>query len=321
MKPKRWWALLTAVVLIVFSIIINIGKTSELRNKLAEPFQEAVIEDGNPLNKIAVIEVEGTIMDMGSDFFGESEHQRLLQKLETASEDPRVKAVLLYVNSPGGGVVESAEIHDKVLEIKEAGKPVYASMGNTAASGGYYVSAPADKIYAHPATLTGSIGVIIQSINVAELADDLGIDVNTIKSGKHKDILSATRKMTEEEEEILQSMVDDMYEDFVNVVAEGRDFKVDKVKSLADGRVYTGKQAQENGLVDELGTKEEAIEALKVEADIKDPLVFKYEDSISFGSFFSVPFAKMFKKDQDIEALMEILDNLDGPRAMYLYSR
>lgn len=321
MKPKRWWALLAAVVLVVFSIIINIGKTSEIRNKLNEPYQEAVIEEGNPLSKIAVIDVEGVIMDTGSDFFGESEHQRLLEKLDLAREDSSVKAVLLYVNSPGGGVVESAEIHDKVLEIKEQGKPVYASMGNTAASGGYYVSAPTDKIFAHPATLTGSIGVIIQSINVAGLADDLGIDVNTIKSGKHKDILSPTREMTAEEEDILQSMVDDMYEDFVDVVATGRDFEVSKVKKLADGRVYTGKQALEHGLVDELGTKEEAIEALKADANLQNPLVFKYENNVSIGSILGGPFAKAFKKDRDIEAMIDLLDNLDGPRAMYLYSR
>src|SRR5699024_2752096 len=107
---------------------------------------------------------------------------------------------------------------NKVKELQKAGKKVYASMGNTAASGGYYVSAPADKIFAQPGTLTGSIGVIIQSIDVTKLADELGIDTNTFTSGKHKDILSSTRKMTESEKDIIQSMVDDMYEDFVDVV-------------------------------------------------------------------------------------------------------
>src|SRR5690625_7257568 len=121
--------------------------------------------------------------------------------LDQSGIDESVDGIILKVNTPGGGVVESAEIHDKVVEIrKETEKPIYVSMGNTAASGGYYVSAPADKIVAHPATLTGSIGVIMESINFAELADQVGIDFKTIKSGEFKDIMSSSREMTRSEE-------------------------------------------------------------------------------------------------------------------------
>src|SRR5699024_9909904 len=153
----------------------------------------------------------------------------------------------------GGGVVESAEIHDKIAEVREKyHKPVYISMGNMAASGGYYISAPADKILAQPATITGSIGVIMESLNFAQLAEDLGIDINTFTSGEYKDIMSATRPMRDDEREILQEIVDDMYDDFVQVIVDGRGMTDSEVRELADGRIYTGKQAAELDLIDGL---------------------------------------------------------------------
>src|SRR5699024_247461 len=155
--------------------------------------------------------------------------------IDTAAEDPTVQAIVLKVDSPGGGVTESAEIHRKITELQADydkpvyrnplvipyyDKPVYVSMGNTAASGGYYVSAPADKIFANESTLTGSIGVIMQSMNFSGLAEKYGIEFNTIKSGKHKDIMSPTREMTKEENKIMQSMIDEMYDEFVDVIVE-----------------------------------------------------------------------------------------------------
>src|SRR5699024_7552443 len=225
-----------------------------------QPFQEKVVEEGTG-KKIAIVELDGVIQDTSTASVlnsGGYNHDRFLKKLEHVGEDRSVSGVVLRVNSPGGGVVESDEIHEKIVEIREEhNKPVYVSMGNTAASGGYYVSAPANKIVAHSATLTGSIGVIMQSYNFTELADKLGIDMNTIKSGEFKDIMSSTRKMTDEERDILQTMIDDMYADFVQVIVDGRDMSESKVRELGDGRVYTGQQAADNGLVDGLGTLED----------------------------------------------------------------
>ncbi len=138
-----------------------------------------------------------------------------MKQLNEAKDNAEVKALILRVNTPGGGVVESAEIHDKIVQIQEeAKKPVYVSMAGMAASGGYYISAPADKIFAHPDTMTGSLGVIMQGLNYSELAEKLGIDFMTIKSGKHKDIMSPTREMTKEEKEIMHSMLNNAYNGF-----------------------------------------------------------------------------------------------------------
>ncbi len=175
-----------------------------------------------------------------------------MKTLNQVKDDDSVKAIVLRVNTPGGGTNESAEIHHKIVEIKEeTQKPVYVSMGSMAASGGYYISAPADKIFASPETLTGSLGVIMQGMNYSELADKIGIDFVTIKSGPYKDIMSESREMTSEERDILQDMIDNSYNEFVRVIAEGRGMPESKVRELADGRIYDGRQAKEVNLIDD----------------------------------------------------------------------
>src|SRR5699024_6759864 len=144
-------------------------------------------------------------------------------------------------------------IHRQITEmLEEFEKPIYVTKGSSAASGGYYVSAPADKIFAEAYTLTGPIGVFMQSINVGGFVEEHVVDFMTIKSDKHKDIMSPAREMTKEEKKIMQSMVDEMYDEFIDVVVDGRGMDEGTVRELADGRVYTGKQAEENGLVDEV---------------------------------------------------------------------
>lgn len=327
MKAKRWWALLVVFVLGLFSLITSITVESNEESTL-NPFtdkglEEVEIESGSKTNKIAVIRLEGTIMSGdGGLLSGGYNHKSLLEQLDRAANDSFVKGVVLFVDTPGGGVVESDEIHKAILAIQAADKPVYSVMGNTAASGGYYVSAPADKIYAHSATLTGSIGVIMESLNYAELAENLGIDFNTIKSGEHKDILSPNREMTGEEREILQTIIDELQEDFVQIIVDGRDMDETKVKKLADGRVYTGRQAVENGLVDEIGSLDNAIDGLKEEADIKNASIIQYEEEVGLGGFFSMSVADLFGGDSDVQALTKLIEKYDSaPRAMYLYSR
>lgn len=328
MNTKRWFAILGAAVLLVVSIISQIGTSAVTTNwedifELNE-FEEKVLEEGSGDQKIVVAHLEGIIQDMGENPFfntGMNNYNRLLKVLDHAGEDDTVDGIIINVDSPGGGVVESATIHDKVIEIQEEfDKPVYVTMGNTAASGGYYVAAPAEKIVAHPATLTGSIGVIMESLNFTDLADDLGIDFNTIKSGKHKDIMSPARKMTDEEKDILQSMIDEMYDEFVQVIVDGRGMSDSKVRELADGRVYTGKQAKERELVDELGSLEDTIAIMEEDYDWDDSLVVEYGSGFAFDSFVGMTAKNMFGEDQGLLQIQDLLRESNAPRAMYLYS-
>lgn len=184
--------------------------------------------------------------------------------IKQAKEDQDVKAIILRINSPGGGVAESAEIYDQLMKLKKkTNKPIYVSMGTMAASGGYYIAAAGDKIFASPETITGSIGVIMQSVNYEGLAKKYGVELVTIKSGPYKDIMNPARKMTEAEREILQRLINDSYDAFVDVVAKGRKLPEDTVRKLADGRIYDGRQAKALHLVDEFGYLDDVIAALK----------------------------------------------------------
>ncbi|MFQ5992635.1 MAG: signal peptide peptidase SppA, partial [Nitrospiraceae bacterium] len=171
-----------------------------------------------------------------------------------------VKAIVIRIDSPGGGVVPSQEIYDAVNRIrKDSNKTVLASMGTVAASGGYYIATATDRIIANPGTLTGSIGVVMELANLQQLFKKLGVESVVIKSGRYKDMASPFRKMTREDRAILQSVLDDVHAQFIDAVAEGRSLDVTAVRSLADGRIFTGRQAQEVKLVDELGDLEHAI--------------------------------------------------------------
>ena len=185
---------------------------------------------------------------------------KTIERLHAAADDASVKAVVLRIDSPGGGVGPSQEIHDEVVKLVQS-KPVVVSMGSLCASGGYYIAAPASRIFANPGTITGSIGVIMEFTNIQDLLDKIGLKNRVVKSGKHKDIGSPVRPMSAEDEAILQSLIDDVHSQFVEAVAAGRKLEVATVKPLADGRIFTGRQAQASGLVDELGNLESAIAA------------------------------------------------------------
>lgn len=333
MNGKRWGAIAIAGCLFVFSIISSTTmmflKQSEMfKDPFAvnAEFTEEIIEDGSPTNKILVLNVNGVIQDTGEDvtsFFstGGYHHQTFLDMIEAAGEDKAVKGVILRVNSPGGGVVESAEIHKKLVELKEKSeKPLYVSMGTTAASGGYYISTPADKIFAAPDTMTGSLGVIMQSINYAELAKQYGVKFETVKSGPYKDIFSPAREMTEEERKILQSMVDDSYDGFVNVIKEGRSLPEQEVRKIADGRIYDGRQAKEKKLIDELGYFDDTVAAMKKDLGITNAQVVEYGESLGLDSFLSMGASKVFNEDVELNSLYKLLSQPNSPRLMYLYS-
>jgi protease-4 len=222
--------------------------------------------------KIALIRVTGMIIDATD----------VIEELKEYSRDGSVKAVVIRVNSPGGGVAPSQEIYDEILKVKEK-KKVVVSMGAVAASGGYYIAAPADKIVANAGTLTGSIGVIMEIPNVSGLMEKIGVKAQVVKSGKHKDIASAFKSLTPEEKDILQSVLDDVHDQFIEAVSKSRGMEYEEIKKLSDGRIFTGRMARELGLVDELGNLEYAIDLAGELSGIKgEPNVIHKEDKFNF---------------------------------------
>jgi protease-4 len=201
-------------------------------------------------DRIALIRVEGVILDA----------QTTVGDLKKYGESPSVKAIVIRIDSPGGGVVPSQEIHDAIKRLRnKTNKAVIASMGTVAASGGYYIAVATDRIIANPGTLTGSIGVIMELANLEGLLKKIGVQNVVVKSGRYKDLGSPFRQMRPEDRRILQSVMDDVHRQFIEAVAEGRSLEVEEVQPLADGRVFTGRQAKDINLVDELGDLQDAI--------------------------------------------------------------
>ena len=264
MKAAKWRIVLTVVIALIITISFS-GCT--VRNE-----------------KVAVIRLSGSIADSSQQGLlttsGISPKQ-VRDYLGRAKSDGGIKAVVLRIDSPGGAAAASQEIASEVQHFKEVtGKPVVVSMGDVAASGGYYVSAYADRIVANPSTLTGSIGVISQFIYIEGLLEKLGLELETIKTGKHKDM--GIWPLTEEQRQIMQDITDDLYEQFVAAVAEGRGLPVAEVRQLATGQLYTGVQALNLGLVDKLGGLETAIELASSLASITIPEIEEYSPPASF---------------------------------------
>lgn len=239
-------------------------------------------------DRIALIRVEGVIMDS----------QATVGELKRFSENPSVKAIVLRIDTPGGGVVPSQEIYDAVKRVRnKSNKAVIASMGSVAASGGYYIAAATDRIVANPGTLTGSIGVIMETANIEGLLQKIGVEGVVIKSGKYKDVGSPLRKMNPEERGLLQAVMDDVHKQFIEAVAEGRSLELRAAQMLADGRIFTGRQAKEAKLVDELGDLEDAIQlAAEVVGIEGEPKVVEPRRRFSFRELLDSKFSMMFPK-------------------------
>ncbi|WP_150284812.1 signal peptide peptidase SppA [Rummeliibacillus sp. TYF-LIM-RU47] len=333
MTVKRWVALGIAIALFAMSAFVSIAlsfakmdfkKGLESVADLDSTYDYNVLKSGNPSKQIAVLTVNGTIQDTGestSIFSSETyNHQYFMDQLEDIKKNKSVKGVLLKVNSPGGGTNESKQIYDKIKEIKkERNIPIYVSMGSMAASGGYYISAPADVIYADEETLTGSIGVIMQGMDYSKLAKKLGIEFNTIKTGPYKDIMNGSREMTPAEKKLLQNMVNDSYGRFVKVVADGRGMSEKEVRSIADGRIMNGSQAVKAGLVDRLGYSEDALKALMKDNKLQGAEVFEYSTDEGWGSIFSAKLSSKLMPSAEKEAISKMLSTSSAPRMMYLY--
>jgi protease-4 len=203
-------------------------------------------------NKIGVISIEGTINNSWT----------VLSQLVEFRRDRGIKAIILRIDSPGGGVAESQEIYREIMKTREE-KSVVVSLGNTAASGGYYIASAGEKIVASPGTITGSIGVIMQFVQYMDLLDKIGIKPEVIKSCEFKDVGSGYRELTDSEKELLEELISDIQEQFIEAVAVGRNMPIDEVRQIADGRIFTGSMAKNLGLVDQLGNFRDAVELAK----------------------------------------------------------
>ena len=280
-KKIRIAGVVAAVLFIVVAAAGSLSRSDSVRKLYQEP-------------RVAVIRVNGPIVggddaDMAWGSPSSTTSGALMRQFRKARQDDSVQAVLLRVNSPGGSAAATQEAAAELQKLKDSGKPVVVSMGDTAASGAYWLAAYGDKIYANPSTITGSIGVYMSYYDVQGLSEKLGVREEKIKSGPHKDIFSPFRPMTEEERRLTQNMVDDMYEQFVAVVAEQRHMDGEKVRSLADGRVFTGVQAKEAGLVDELGNYYDALgyAGTLIHADPDKVATVTYDDAFSWDQLLS----------------------------------
>jgi protease-4 len=265
MKARKWEAIVIILIMLFMLVFAISGCTADK-------------------GKIAVIRLSGVIADSGQQGLlvsGGISPKLVSDYLLEAKRDSGVKAVVLRIDSPGGSAAASQEIASSVRNFKEdTGKPVVVSMGDMAASGGYYISAYADKIIANPSTLTGSIGVISQFIYIEGLLDKLGLELEIVKTGKHKDM--GIWPLTDEQKQIMQNITDDLYNQFVAAVAKGRGLSIESVKELATGQLYTGNQALELGLIDELGGLDTAVNTAANLAGISVPEVEEYSVPASF---------------------------------------
>ena len=280
-KKIRIAGVVAAVLFIVVAAAGSLSRSDSVR-KLYQAPRVAVIRVNGPI-------VGGGDADMAWGSPSSTTSGALMRQFRKARQDDSVQAVLLRVNSPGGSAAATQEAAAELQKLKDSGKPVVVSMGDTAASGAYWLAAYGDKIYANPSTITGSIGVYMSYYDVQGLSEKLGVREEKIKSGPHKDIFSPFRPMTEEERRLTQNMVDDMYEQFVAVVAEQRHMDGEKVRSLADGRVFTGVQAKEAGLVDELGNYYDALgyAGTLIHADPDKVAAVTYDDAFSWDQLLS----------------------------------
>ena len=281
-KNKRLISTVIVVVLVIFSLIKGTITSSnnskkddaELNGYLTEFLQEQsvtklTLKKGDSSEIIQKISIDGEI---NAEMTNTYSRGSVLNQIKEAKNNPNVKAILLSVNSPGGGVYETAELYNA---LKNSGKDVYVSMKKIAASGGYYVSTPAKKIFVNTETTTGSLGVIMSYVSAQKFLNDHGIKQETIRSGEQKAVGGLTEDLPESTRKILQEQNKEAYERFVKAIAEGRHLSEDEVKKLADGRTYTGTQAVANKLADKVGTEDELIDLIKEEKGLSNPTIIE----------------------------------------------
>lgn len=332
--PRRkrsgcFWGAIVLLVLSAFALFVAIIAAVAMKSSFDVPVKlhrmgvdeypdfEEVWAYGSGDTKVVCIPLQGIIMmgDDGGGFFSSiSSTEMALLSIRRATNDEDVRAIILRVDSGGGGITASDIIYKALLDFKEKEpeRCVVAVFGDVAASGAYYVSLAADSIVAHPTTITGSIGVLIQSLNAVELGQKIGIKDITIKSGKNKDILNPLGDFTEEQRLLLQGLVDELHSRFVRLVSEGRGIPLDAVRTLADGRIYSASQALDMGLVDQIGYWEDGMEKTASILGVDSVRVYRYEQGFSISS--------MFKSARNWNPVDSLLYRAKQPRLLYLWT-
>lgn len=305
------WLLFMALMT---SVIVNVGMYAQYHEYFAStegPTEKYHSGDKQSENKIALIRIEGTIMP---PFTG-----RVLKAIKQAKEDSSVKGVVLAINSPGGLVTDSHQIYHRLKELSET-KPIVVSMGSMAASGGYYVAMGAGekaKIFAEPTTWTGSIGVIIPHYEVTELAEKAGVRAVPLKTGEFKDALSPFRELTERERAVWDEIMNQSFERFLEVIDQNRkNLDIEQLRKLATGQIYTAKDARTNGLIDEIGYEEDAINELKRGAGLAEARVVVYQHHAESLLDMLMGSAESNSPTAQWQALLDA----SVPRAMYFCS-
>ena len=342
MKKKQWIGIVVAGVVFIavcatgiFSNVVQSKLTEKADTKSKTSTSEMLSSIwGSSEEKVTlpeedfvgVLNIVGTIQANSSNSIsltgsddGQYNHNLYMKYVDELEKSKNNKAILLYVNSPGGPVYESDELYLKLMEYKEKTKrPVYAYFGSQACSGAYYISMAADKIYTNRNTWTGSIGVIVSLTNYKKLYDKLGIKEIDITSGKNKSMGSGGLDLTDEQYDILQSLVDEAYDQFAGIVSEGRGIDIATVKKIADGRIYSAKQAKEKKLVDEIGTEDELKALIQKENKLSDDVV--YDTAKSSGSDFLSNLMGSVQKimpKSDSELAVDIIENKGKGVLMY----
>lgn len=322
-------------IVITGAVIIAVGVSGVLSNvvkarynKSADSFMSGLVSTAEKVSLpsdefIGIINIVGEIGPGSDNVWGSSSseynHNMYLDYIDQMEKSNKNKGILLYVDSPGGTVYESDEMYLRLMEYKEnTGRPIWAYFATQACSGGYYISMAADQIYANRNCWTGSIGVIISLANYKGLYDKLGIKEIDITSGANKAMGSGGLDLTKEQYDILQSLVDEAYDQFLEIVSASRNMDMDTLKPIADGRIYTAKQAVDNGLVDTVGSLQDAktamLESLSLQSDIK---FFEPKKSNMMSGLFSV--AEQIRPKSDTELAVEIMEN-EGKGVLKYYA-
>ena len=315
------WALLLAVAVLASACQSLVSIDFQPRIK---PLEEETVE-GEGRDKILLLELSGVLADEAVSLSLTSPPPRVpllarvREELKKAEKDERVKAVILRINSPGGTITASDVLYHEIVEFKQRKKiPVIAAIMDVGASGGYYAALAADTIVAHPTTVTGSIGVIMLTVNAQGLLEKIGVAPVAIKSGDKKDAGSPFRPLTPEERAIFQGLIDDMNSRFVRLIVHSRKLPEERVRTLADGRVYTADQALAAGLVDRIGYLDEVEATAKAEANLKDASVVMFHRPRDFRSTFYAGASATLGAESALGGLASALGG-GGPRLMYLW--
>jgi protease-4 len=308
--------------MLAVSILFNVALSALLMGQSpaggdAAKFRESTIEGEGP-DKVALIPIRGLIGGGygGSIFGGRGTVASILAQLKKAAADNAVKALILEIDSHGGSVGDSDLIYHELQKIRKSGKPVVSLLRDIAASGAYYIAVGSDKIIAQPTSITGNIGVIVHSMNVEELFQKIGIREVVIKKGRMKDLLSPTRSLTPEEEQILQDITDKVYYQFAGTVASQRKLSADQMSRIADGRIFLAPDALAAGLIDAIGYRDESLDAVREMLGIKKFRLVRYEKLFSFKDMLSAS-ANSFSPSA---ALRQGIMETAAPKLMYLWT-